>query len=40
MAVRFGIVCIPTLMVFKNGEVAATSVGYCSKDAVLNLLDK
>lgn len=40
LAVRFGIASIPTLMVFKNGEVAATSVGYCSKDAVLNLLDK
>jgi len=40
LAVKFGIVSIPTLIVMKNGEVAAKQVGYCSKDAVLALLDK
>ena len=40
LAVRFGIVSIPTLIVMKNGEVTAKHVGYCSKDAVLALLDK
>ena len=40
LAVQFGIVSIPTLIVMKNGEVAAKQVGYCSKDAVLALLDK
>ena len=40
LAVRFGISSIPTLLVFKGGEVTATSVGYCSKDAIAALLDK
>ena len=40
LAVRFGITSIPTLLVFKNGQVTATSVGYCSKDQILNLLEK
>ena len=31
LAARFGIVSIPTLMLFKQGQVAATSVGYLSK---------
>ena len=38
LAVRFGIVSIPTLIVMKQGEVAATSVGYCSKADIENLL--
>lgn len=40
LAVKFGIVSIPTLIVMKNGEVAAKHVGYCSKEAVLALLEK
>ena len=40
LAVRFRIVSIPTLVVMKKGEVTATSVGYCSKDAIAALLDK
>ena len=40
LAIRFGIVSIPTLIVMKGGQVSATSVGYCSKDAILALLDK
>ena len=39
LAVRFRIVSIPTLIVMKNGEVAATSVGYQSKADILALLD-
>lgn len=38
LAVKFGITSIPTLLVFKNGAVAATSVGYCSKEAIEKLL--
>ena len=30
---------IPTLVVFKNGEVAAKSIGVQSKEEVLKLLD-
>ena len=40
LAVKFGIVSIPTLIVMKNGEAAAKHVGYCSKEAVLALLEK
>ena len=39
LAVKFGIVSIPTLVVMRNGEIAAKHVGYCSKDAVLALLE-
>lgn len=35
---RFGISSIPTLIVFKNGEVANQSVGFIPKDQVLALL--
>ena len=38
LASRFGIVSIPTLIVMKQGEVAATSVGYCSKADIEKLL--
>ncbi len=39
LAIRFGIASIPTLLVFKGGELTASSVGYCSKDAIAALLD-
>ena len=38
LAAKFGIMSIPTLMVFKNGEATATSVGYKPKDQILALL--
>ena len=38
LAVRFGITSIPTLVVMKGGEAAATSVGYCSKADIEKLL--
>ena len=38
LAARFGITSIPTLMVFKDGEVANQSVGYQSKDQILSML--
>ena len=38
LAVQFGIVSIPTLIVMKNGEVAAKQVGYCSKEKILSML--
>ena len=40
LAVKFGIVSIPTLIVMKNGEAAAKHVSYCTKEAVLALLEK
>ena len=39
LATQFGIVSIPTLILVKNGEVAATMVGYRPKAEILKLLD-
>ncbi len=36
---KFGIRGIPTLMLFKNGEVAATKVGALSKTQLIEFLD-
>ena len=39
LAMRFGITSIPTLILLKQGEVAATMVGYRPKADILRLLD-
>ena len=39
LAVRFGVMSIPTLLVFKGGELVQTAVGARPKDANLALLD-
>lgn len=33
---RFGIMGLPTLLLFKNGEIVETLVGYASKDRLLS----
>ena len=38
LAVQFGIISIPTLVVMKNGELANKAVGYMPKAEILNLL--
>ncbi len=38
LAAQYGIMTIPTVLVFKNGEIAANSVGVKPKAALLNLL--
>ncbi len=38
LASRFGIMSIPTLLVFKNGELVNRSTGVIPKDAVLDLM--
>ena len=38
LAAKFGIFSIPTVMVFKNGKVSATSIGYKPKEELLALL--
>ena len=32
LAIKFNVMSIPTVMLFKNGQVAKTTVGYMSKD--------
>ena len=39
LAVQFGVTSIPTLVLIKNGEVAATMVGYRPKEDILKLLN-
>lgn len=39
LAVRYGVASIPTLVVIKNGETAATSVGFRPKTDILKLLE-
>ena len=38
LAVKFGIISIPTLIVMKNGEIANKAVGYMPKAEILKLL--
>lgn len=38
LAVRYGVMTIPTLIVFKNGEAAKKTSGFMSKSEVLALL--
>ncbi|MEA5026516.1 MAG: thioredoxin [Erysipelotrichaceae bacterium] len=38
LARQFGIMSIPTLVVIKNGKIANTSLGYKSKEAILNMI--
>ena len=39
LAVKFGVMSIPTLVVMKNGEVAAKKIGVQSKPDILKMLD-
>ncbi|MBQ4586092.1 MAG: thioredoxin [Clostridia bacterium] len=38
LAMRFGIQSIPTLLIYKNGELDTKQVGYCTKDKLISLL--
>ena len=38
LAIRYGVMSIPTLIVFKNGEIAYKSIGLISKEDILALL--
>lgn len=38
IAAKFGVMSIPTLIVFKNGKESSRSVGLTDKDSILNML--
>ena len=38
LAIRHGVISIPTLLIFKDGKVETTAVGYRKKDEILALL--
>ena len=38
IAMQYGVMSIPTLMVFVDGNVKTKSVGYAPKDTILSLL--
>ena len=38
LAARFGIMSIPTIMVFKGGELAKTFIGVTGKDEIVNAI--
>jgi len=38
LAAQYGVMSIPTLIVFKGGEVAAKTIGVQSKQTILNML--
>lgn len=40
LAGKYRVMSIPTVLVFKNGELTATSVGVDSKENILKLLEK
>lgn len=39
LAVRFGIMSIPTLLVFEGGKIVNSAIGARSKDDILKMLD-
>ena len=40
LAMKFGIMSIPTILFFKNGEVVDRIVGYASKEQIAKTLDR
>ena len=38
LSIRYGVMSIPTLLIFHNGEVVTTAIGYRKKDEILDLL--
>ena len=38
LAIRHGVMSVPTLMVFKNGKITQTAIGVRQKEEILDLL--
>ena len=39
LAAQFGIISIPTLILFRNGEVVKKTIGYCTKEELLEFVN-
>ncbi len=39
LANRYGVMSIPTLLVFKNGQITNKKIGYMPKEKILEMLD-
>ena len=40
LAIKYGIMSIPTFIVFRNGEVSSTAVGMRDKEELIDLINK
>ena len=40
LAMRFGVMSIPTILFYKNGEMINKNIGFCDKEKLINLLEK
>lgn len=40
LAIKYGIMSIPTFIVFKDGKISATAVGMRDKEELINLINK
>lgn len=40
LAKRYGIMSIPTLIHFKNGEIISKKVGLCDKDTIVEMINE
>ena len=40
LAAKFGIMSIPTLLLFRNGKIAQSMIGYHTKSEIAAMLDK
>ena len=39
LAMQFGVMSIPTIIVFKNGEIAETFIGVTDKESIVNAVE-
>lgn len=37
---KYGIMSIPAIMVFKNGKVTSSRIGYSSEDSIIEMIEK
>ena len=40
LAMKFGVMSIPTILFYKDGEMINKNIGFCDKEKLLSLLEK